>query len=147
VTEVIPVIIGGGVKALKVCARAERESQDRQNKYSHHLGVRAERCLMRLSGLNHAQAMPVDVFTVTRRVAHGCSGNIAFAVLPDQIDAHFNFTAGMHDVKHRVDVALCVGAHAPIRAALRLQASPWSAGWSLTTILLAKRNSTKRGSA
>jgi hypothetical protein len=29
------------------------------------LGVRAERSLMRLSGLNHAQAMPVDVFTVT----------------------------------------------------------------------------------
>jgi len=43
VTEVIPVIIGGGfqVKAFKVRARAERESQDRQNKYSHHLGVRA----------------------------------------------------------------------------------------------------------
>jgi hypothetical protein len=24
---------------VRVCARAERESQDRQNKYSHHLGV------------------------------------------------------------------------------------------------------------
>jgi hypothetical protein len=58
VTEVIPVIIGGGfqVKAFKVRARAERESQDRQNKYSHHLGVHAERSLMRLSGLNHAQS-------------------------------------------------------------------------------------------
>ncbi len=43
-TEVIPVIIGGGfqVKALKICARAERKSQYRQNEYSHHLGVRAE---------------------------------------------------------------------------------------------------------
>jgi hypothetical protein len=44
------------VKAFKVRARAERESQDRQNKYSHHLGVHAERSLMRLSGLNHAQS-------------------------------------------------------------------------------------------
>jgi hypothetical protein len=61
VTEVIVVIIGGGfyVQAqdlVRVCARAERESQDRQNKYFHHLGVHAERSLMRLSGLNHAQS-------------------------------------------------------------------------------------------
>jgi hypothetical protein len=58
------------VKALKVCARPERESEDCQNKYSHHLGVRAERSLLRLSGLNH-----------------------------HQIDACSNFAAGMHDVK------------------------------------------------
>ena len=64
-TDVIAAIAAFQVKALKVCARAERESQDRQNKYSHHLGVRAERSLMRLSGFNHAQAIPVDVFTVT----------------------------------------------------------------------------------
>ena len=40
-TDVIAAIAAFQVKALKVCARAERESQDRQNKYSHHLGVRA----------------------------------------------------------------------------------------------------------
>jgi hypothetical protein len=34
------------VKALKVCARAERESQDRQNKYFHHLGVINGHCLI-----------------------------------------------------------------------------------------------------
>jgi hypothetical protein len=42
VTGVIVVIIGGGFKVqaqdlVRVCARAERESQDRQNKYSAHL--------------------------------------------------------------------------------------------------------------
>jgi hypothetical protein len=54
---------------------------------------------MRLCGLNHAQAMPVDFFTVTQRVRHGRSGNIAFAVLPVQIEANPKFAAGMHDVK------------------------------------------------
>jgi hypothetical protein len=44
--------------------------------------------------LNHAQAMPVDVFTVTYRVGRARPGNIAFAVLPDQIDADSNFAAG-----------------------------------------------------
>ena len=44
--EVIVLITAFQVQAqdlVRVCARAERESQDRQNKYSHHLGVRAER--------------------------------------------------------------------------------------------------------
>jgi hypothetical protein len=61
VTGVIVVTIGGGFEVqaqdlVRVCARAERESQARQNKYSHHLGVHAEWSLMRLSVLNHAQS-------------------------------------------------------------------------------------------
>jgi hypothetical protein len=50
-------VLGASPRSRKsLRARAERESQDRQNKYSHHLGVHAERSLMRLSGLNHAQS-------------------------------------------------------------------------------------------
>ena len=44
--EVIVLIAAFKVQAqdlVRVCARAERESQDRQNKYPHHLAVRAER--------------------------------------------------------------------------------------------------------
>ena len=39
-TEII-VVIGKGVWVClkELCARAERESQDRQNKYSHHLAI------------------------------------------------------------------------------------------------------------
>ena len=67
-TEVIPVIIGGGfqVKAFKVRARAERESQDRQNKYSHHWGVRTERSLMRICILYRRDPYPMLPRALTR---------------------------------------------------------------------------------
>ena len=42
VTGIIVVIRRGvWVCPKELCARAERESQDRQNKYSHHMGVRS----------------------------------------------------------------------------------------------------------
>jgi hypothetical protein len=48
VTGVIIVTIGRRFQVqaqdiVRVCVRAERESQERQNRYSHHLGVQAER--------------------------------------------------------------------------------------------------------
>jgi hypothetical protein len=61
---------------VRVCARAERESQDRQNKFSHIWEYDPERFLMRLSGLNHVNR---KVFTTVNLLAQGC-------FLPNHLD-------------------------------------------------------------
>jgi hypothetical protein len=81
VTGVIVVTIGGGFQVqaqdlVRVCARAERESQDRQNKFSHIWEYDPERFLMRLSGLNHVNR---KVFTTVNLLAQGC-------FLPNHLD-------------------------------------------------------------